>query len=294
MNFSTQLFFYVVLIPISLLPFPVLYFISDGLYLILFRIIGYRKKVVIQNVQKSFPQKSKAGQSEIVSEFYKHLCDLVVESIKVFTITEKQIQKRFKFLNPEFGDRFYDIGQSIIIAGGHKNNWELFAVAIDRVIKHRAVGIYKRLSNSFFDKKMCATRGRYGLKMVSTKETRAEFQNIDEIKAIIFGFDQSPRNERESYWAMFLNQETAMSFGVEKYAREFNYPILYGRINKVKRGYYNFEFTEVITAPLEKEEGAITRHVNSLLEKDIIAEPQYWLWSHKRWKFKRPYDVALH
>lgn len=288
----TRFLFYGILIPISYLPFPVLYFISDGLYFIIYQVIGYRKKVVFQNIANSFPQKPKEEQLKIVSEFYKHLCDLVVESVKVFTISETQVRNRFRFVNPEFADRFYNQGKSVIIAGGHINNWELFAVAIDAVIKHNTVALYKRMNNEFFDAKMRATRGKYGLKMVPTREAKEEFQRRDGIKAIIFGFDQSPRNEYTSYWATFLNQDTAMNFGVEKYAKEFDFPVLYGRINKVKRGYYTFEFTEAIENPQQTEYGYITKRTNHLLEQDIIAAPQYWLWSHKRWKMKRPADLV--
>lgn len=274
------------------MPFPVLYFISDGLYFIIYKVVGYRKKVVFQNIANSFPQKSKEEQLKIVSEFYKHLCDLVVESVKVFTISEAQVRERFRCVNPEFVDRFYNEGKSVILAGGHMNNWELFAVSIDAEIKHKAVALYKTLNNKFFDEKMRATRGKYGLKMISTKKAREEFQNQDELKAIIFGFDQSPRNEYTSYWATFLNQDTAMNFGVEKYAKEFNIPVLYGRINKLKRGHYTFEFTEAIENPQQTGYGEITRRMNHLLEQDIIAAPQYWLWSHKRWKMKRPADLV--
>lgn len=288
----TRFFFYVVLIPISYLPFPVLYLISDGLYFILYKLVGYRKKVVFQNVSKSFPQKTKAEQMKIVSHFYSHLCDLVVESVKVFTISEQHVRARFKFVNPDFADRFYDEGKSVIIAGGHINNWELFAVAIDSEIKHRTVALYKRLNNKFFDDMMRATRGKYGLKMVPTREAREEFERKDGVKAVIFGFDQSPRNEYTSYWATFLNQDTAMNFGVEKYAKEFNYPVLYGRINKLRRGHYSFEFTEAIENPQQTEYGYITRRINQLLEQDIMNAPQFWLWSHKRWKMKRPADLV--
>jgi Kdo2-lipid IVA lauroyltransferase/acyltransferase len=292
MRIVTQLFFYLVLLPISYMPFPVLYILSDGLYLIIYKVIGYRKKVVLQNVANSFPEKSREEHLRIVNEFYKHLCDLVVESIKVFTISEKQVKQRFKFVNPEFIDRFYDQGRSVIIAGGHKNNWELLAVAIDAEIKHKSVALYKRLNNKFFDEKMRATRGKYGLKMIPTRMAKEEFENNDGLRAFIFGFDQSPSNPSRAYWTTFLNQDTAMNFGVEKYAKDFNYPVLYGRINKLKRGHYNFEFTEAIENPQQTEYGYITRRINLLLEQDIIAEPQYWLWSHKRWKHKRPADLV--
>jgi Kdo2-lipid IVA lauroyltransferase/acyltransferase len=288
----TRVFFYVVLIPISLLPFPILYFISDGLYFIIYKVLGYRKKVVFQNVANSFPQKSREEQLRIVSDFYRHLCDLVVESVKIFTISEAEVKQRFGFVNPEFINRFCDQGKSVIIAGGHINNWELLAVAIDAQIKHNTVALYKRLANPFFDEKMRATRGKYGLKMVATKDTKAEFEKREPLCAYIFGFDQSPRNEYTSYWATFLNQDTAMNFGVEKYSKEYDLPVLYGRINKVKRGHYTFEFTEAIENPQQTSRGFITTRINHLLEQDIIATPEYWLWSHKRWKMKRPADLV--
>ena len=239
-----MLFYYGILIPISYLPYPVLYVLSDGLYILLFRIIGYRKAVVIKNIRNSFPEKSEKEQLQIVDAFYKHLCDLIVESIKVFSISENQIHQRMKILNPEYINKYFEQNQSVLLAGGHYNNWELFAVAIDAAIKHDAVAIYKPLSNLFFDEKMRYSRGKFGLKMISTKAVRQEFEKTDGLRVIIFGIDQFPGNHRDSYRTKFLNQDTAMAFGVEKYAKEFNYPVLSGRINKVKRGHYEFEFTD--------------------------------------------------
>ncbi len=272
------------------MPYPVLYLLSDGLYVVIYKMIGYRKHVVIKNIINSFPERSTEEHHQIEKEFYSHLCDLIVESIKVFSITEKQVQERMKILNPEFIDRFYDQGQSVILAGGHFNNWELFAVAIDAPLKHKAVAIYKPLSNLFFDEKMRNTRGRYGLRMISTKATKEEFEKKDSLRVIIFGIDQFPGNHKNCYWANFLNQDTAMIFGAEKYAKEYNYPVISGRINKVKRGYYTFEFTDAIEKPATSSYGEITERVNHLLEKDIIGMPQYWLWSHKRWKLPRPVE----
>lgn len=290
MRFVNLFFFYGVLIPISYLPYPVLYLLSDGLYVVIYKLVGYRKKVVLQNIANSFPQKTNEEHLEIVNAFYKHLCDLVVESIKVFTISEKQVQERFKFVNPEYIDRFFDQGQSVILAGGHYNNWELFAVAIHDAIKHKAVALYKPLSNAFFDEKMRSSRGKYGLEMISTKASREEFEKKDTLRAIILGVDQFPGRSTNCYWTNFLNQDTAMIFGMEKYSKEYEYPVLYGRINKVKRGYYTFEFTDAIENPKATGYGEITKKINGLLEKDIIAKPEYWLWSHKRWKHKRPAD----
>jgi Kdo2-lipid IVA lauroyltransferase/acyltransferase len=292
MKFLNILFFYGILIPISYLPYSVLYFISDGLYVVIYKVVGYRKEVILQNVTNSFPHKTSGEHLQIVNDFYKHLCDLVVESIKGFTISEAEVKQRMKVINPEYIDRFFDKGQSVILAGGHYNNWELFAVAIDAPIKHKAVALYKPLSNKFFDEKMRSSRSRYGLEMISTKGSRQEFEKTDCLRVIILGVDQFPGRSTNCYWSTFLNQDTAMIFGTEKYAKEYNYPVLYGRINKVKRGHYAFEFSDAIEEPRQTGYGEITRTINYLLEKDIIARPQYWLWSHKRWKHKRPVDYV--
>lgn len=288
MRLLNIIFFYGLLMPISYLPYPVLYAFSDGLYFLVYRVIGYRRKVVIQNIANAFPKKSHQEHMQIVDDFYHHFCDLVVESLKVFTISETEVKQRMKLLNPEFSDQFFDKGQSIIIAGGHYNNWELFAVAIDSEIKHQTVALYKTLKNKFFDEKMRTTRSKYGLIMISTKKAKEEFEKSDGLKAIIFGFDQSPGNSNNCYWGTFLNQDTPMIFGVEKYGKEYDFPVLYLRINKVKRGHYTYEYVEAIEGPRKTGYGEITKRINQLLEQDIIAQPEFYLWSHKRWKHKRP------
>ncbi len=292
MRLLNILFFYGLLIPISYLPYSVLYGLSDGLCFLIYKVVGYRKKVVLQNIANSFPQKSHQEHVQIVSAFYRHFCDLIVESIKVFTISEVEVKQRMKMLNPEFSNRFYDKGQSVIIAGGHYNNWELFAVAIDSEIKHQTVALYKTLKNKFFDEKMRATRSKYGLIMISTKKAKEEFEKSDGLKAIIFGFDQSPGNSNNCYWGTFLNQDTPMIFGVEKYAKEYDFPVLFLRINKVKRGHYTYEYIEAIDEPRKTGYGEITTRINQLLEQDIIAQPEFYLWSHKRWKHKRPAEYV--
>ena len=195
-------------------------------------------------------------------------------------------------LNPEFIEEYYRNGRSIIMAGGHFNNWELFAVAIDSAIPHNTIAIYQPLTNKFFDEKMRSTRGKYGLRMISTKIVKRVFdEERANISAFIFGSDQSPSNPNNCYWMKFLNQDTGVLFGVEKYAKEYNYPVVYGRINKVRRGYYTFEFSKVTDTPAECQHGEITETFTKMLEKDIVQFPQYWLWSHRRWKHKRPTKV---
>lgn len=294
MKIVSALLYYLVIIPISLLPFTILYLLSDFLFVVLYYGIGYRKSVVLKNIQNSFPEKSKKEQIEIQRKFYRHLCDLIVESLKAFTISEKQVLKHVTCKNPEMIDAYFDKNQSVIIAGGHYNNWEIFAVAVDKIIKHKTIGIYKPLTNKYFDEKMRSTRSKYGLLMIPTYEVK---QYLDKLKntptATIFGFDQSPSNPHKAYWTKFLNQDTAVLFGTEKLAKEYNYPVLYGRINKEKRGYYSFEFFKTTDTPRETAQGEITEKITRALEKDIKAIPQYWLWSHKRWKHTRPEDYKI-
>lgn len=271
------------------MPFPLLYLLSDFLFLVLFYGFGYRKKVILDNIRNSFPEKSAAEHNKIYRQFYRHLCDLIVESLKAFTISEKQVLKRVTCKNPEGVDKYFNQGKSVIIAGGHYNNWEIFAVAVDALIKHQTVGLYTPLKNKFFDEKMRSTRSKYGLVMISTKIAKRYFEeHSKELSAYIFGFDQSPSNPKSAYWMQFLNQDTGVQFGTEKFAKEFNIPVVYGRIDKVKRGHYCFEFYDVTDNPKETPQGFITESITKHLEKDIRAVPQYWLWSHRRWKHKRP------
>ena len=283
------LLYYLVIIPVSLLPFPLLYGLSDLLFVLFYHVFGYRKKVVMDNIRRSFPEKTAKEQEAIARKFYRHLCDLILESLKIFTISQRQVRKRVVCKNPELLDAYFDRKQSVIIAGGHYNNWELFAVGVDELIKHKTIAIYKPLTNLFFDRKMRATRSKYGLYMISTKIVKKVFEEeSNHLTATIFATDQSPSNPNNCYWMEFLNQDTGILFGVEKYAKEFNQPVVYGRINKEKRGHYSFEFFHVTDKPRETAYGEITEAVTKMLEADIRALPQYWLWSHRRWKHQRP------
>ena len=284
--------YYLLIIPISLLPFRLLYLISDFLYVVLYKIFGYRKKVVLKNLQNSFPDKSAAEINKIADLFYSHLCDVIVESLKSFTISQDEILKRMVVANPEVINKHYDQNRSVILAGGHYNNWEWIAVAIDQQIKHQSIAIYKELANKFFDKKMRVTRGRFGLLMISTKKVKETFDAFRNKKTVtIFAIDQSPGKASNSYWMNFLNQDTAVLYGTEKYAREYDYPVLFGTIDKVKRGYYVLHLSDVEEHPANSAYGAITEKVNKMLEAEIFKVPQYWLWTHRRWKHKKPEQV---
>jgi KDO2-lipid IV(A) lauroyltransferase len=292
MRLLNAIFFYGVIIPISYLPYPALYVLSDGLYFFMYRVFGYRKKVVVQNIANSFPTKSLQEREQIVGDFYHHFCDLVLEGLKAFTMSEAEVRQRVKPLNLEYIDRFYEKGQNVIIATGHYSNWELLALALNMEIKHQAVVIYRQLKNKFFDEKVKSSRSKFGLYLTSTKIAMRAFQKSEGLSAVTFAFDQSPGKTDGCYWGQFLNQDTPMTFGVEKYAKHFNAPVLFMHMNKVKRGYYTYEFSNAIEDPRNTGFGEITRKINSLLEQDIIAQPQYYLWTHKKWKHRRPADLV--
>ena len=283
------LLYYFFIIPVSLLPFRALYIVSDFLFIILYRVFGYRTKVVQMNLRNSFPEKPREELQKIESLFYHHLCDVIVETFKSFTISSKEIRKRMILLNPELADKYFAQGRSVLLAGGHYNNWEWIATSLNQQIKHMAVAIYTPLSNPFFEKKMRRTRGKFGLKMIPIKNVTSFFEESkDQLTATVFGIDQSPRHPDRCHWMKFLNQDTGVMFGVEKYAKALNYPVIFCNINKVKRGYYTYQFSLLTDQPGEEQKGEIIESATQLLEKQIIALPQYWLWTHKRWKHKRP------
>lgn len=293
-HFFSALLYYGVLTPISRLPYPVLYGISNVLFYIMYYVVRYRKKTVLQNIQRSFPEKSSAEHHHIANAFYRHFCDVAVESFKVFTITQKEVQQRMVFVNPEVLDVYAQRNQSVIVTGGHYNNWELFAVAFDAPIKHQGVAIYRKLKNTYLDEKMRQSRGKYGLKLISTRTVKEDFEkDKDNLTATIFAIDQAPKRA-SGYWTMFLNQETDVAFGAEKYAREYNYPVVFGHIKKLKRGHYQFSLTPLVDEPRLTAPGEISERVTRLLERDILEAPQYWLWTHKRWKHKRPTSTPMY
>jgi KDO2-lipid IV(A) lauroyltransferase len=223
----SRIAYYFFIIPLSWLPYWILFRISDVLYYLIYYLIGFRKKVVFQNLTNSFPDKSSSEINQLAKKFYRHFCDLIVESVKLFSISEKELIKRCKFVNPDLLNHYYDRGQSIIIVAGHYNNWENFAKSCDLQMKHQAVGIYTPLTNAFMEKKFSASRTLYNVVLLPKRQVKTYFaENKDLLKAIIFGADQSPSGRtKRVHWMTFLNQDTAVMFGTEKYAKEYNYPV---------------------------------------------------------------------
>jgi KDO2-lipid IV(A) lauroyltransferase len=280
--------YYFILIPLSLLPFRVLYLFSDIAFYLLYYVFPYRKKVVLTNIRNSFPEKSEAEVEAIAKKFYAHFCDLAVESIKVFTISKASLMSRLNVVGPDLMKKYYDEKRSLILVTGHYANWEWAAVSIGLYGPHKPLGIYQRISNKFFDEKMQKTRNRFGTILMSTKEVSEFFERYkNELTMTGFIADQSPGKVQNAHWMQFLNQDTPVSYGSEKYAKQYNMVVLYGKITKVKRGHYQVEYELVTDAPNSLAPNEITERHTRINEKLIKAAPEYWLWTHRRWKHKR-------
>lgn len=285
--------YYLIIKPLSLLPMQVLHGLSNILFLLVYYLAGYRKKVVWTNLTNSFPEKSPAEIRRIMRRFYLHFCDLILESVKMFSMSEEEAVARCRFVNPEVLEKFYRDGRSVLIIAGHYNNWEMAALAFAPQAPHLTVGIYQPIRNAFFNDKFQESRGKYGMLLVPKRETKNYFSAYqDQLTVTLFGADQSPTFSKKVYWTTFLNQETAVAYGTEKYAREYNYPPVFTCINRCKRGVYEIEFKVIADEPAATAFGEITEAHTRLLEKQILEDPAYWLWTHKRWKRKRPAAVA--
>jgi KDO2-lipid IV(A) lauroyltransferase len=280
--------FYLFIKPLSYVPLPIMHGLADVLSWLLFRVIGFRKKVILGNLQRSFPEKTEQETDRIAREYYRHLCDLVVEAVRSFSIPEAEIKRRGVIKNPEVLEPFFEKQQAVILCAGHYNNWEMTATAMPMYIKHRVVGLYKPLKDSILNQKITESRSRFGMDMVSIRKTRDFFKADHGVSIILFATDQAPSNPNRAYWTEFLHQDTAVLYGTEAYARKYNYPVIFGYIDKIKRGYYEIRFKVVTDDPASLPEGAITEAHTRLLEEEIRQKPEYWLWSHRRWKHTRP------
>lgn len=286
MNLITYRFIASILYLLSLLPFPVLYFLSDILYGILYYVFKYRRKVVLNNLLNSFPEKSRSEIELIEKRFYRYLADLMLESIKTLTISAKEIKKRFVFKNIEVLKKHLQNGKSVIAVSGHYGNWEWGPVATGLEIKDKVLVVYKPLSDKRFERLMNSMRSRFGSIMVPMKLTFRkviEFKNEPSLLVLIG--DQTPAREESHYFTTFLNQQTAVFLGVEKIALKLNNPIVYFSINRLKRGYYECVVKSLIENPENTIEHEITEAHIKELERNIRIHPEFWLWSHKRWKF---------
>ena len=265
-----------------------MYVFSDTLYLLIYQIIGYRRRVVAENLSSSFPEMNREEILQLTKKFYHHLCDITLESIKGFTLTQEELVCRHHFLNPELADHFFDKGVSAISLPGHYNNWEWGSLSPDMQLKYPIVGFYKPMSNKLIDAFVKRHRAKFNTRLASIRETALTFNELSaKPTAYIMAADQSPSNVENAYWFDFLHHDTAWLHGPEKYARKYNWPVIYVDIQKVKRGFYELKLVLLTENPASLPDGEITRLYSQHLKNSILQEPAYWLWSHRRWKHKR-------
>lgn len=274
---------------VTVLPLRVLYIFSYPLFFLLYRFPGYRRKVVRENLTNSFPDRDIKWIKGVEKRFYRHLADLFVESIKSFNISPEEIKERYRVVNPELPDRLFAEGRDIIAVAGHYNNWEWYS-SIALQIKHLPVAIYKPLSNKRFDTLLLKMRSRYGALLTPMSMVFRELLTMRRkgIRSLtLFVADQTPPKADIRYRTNFLNQDTPVFLGVEKTAVKLDMVVLFMHVRKVKRGYYEVEFRELITNPSQTKEHEITEAHVRCLESIIEETPEFWIWSHRRWKYKR-------
>ncbi len=274
---------------LSILPFPVLYGLSDIFYFFLYRLAGYRKKVVIDNLRKSFPEKSEQEIRAITRQFYRYFCDLFLETFKTLTISKASMLKHCS-LDPAAAALFEQLAAdntNIIIVLGHKGNWEWAGNTFSLCCRHQLYVIYHPLSNKYFNGLIYRMRTRFGTRLIAMKDTfRDMLQHRKELSATAFIADQTPSPDK-AYWMTFLNRDTPVFLGTEKIAQKMKYPIVYVGVEKIKRGYYTLTADQLTTPPYSTEEGHITEAHTKRLEKDILKQTETWLWTHRRWKHTR-------
>jgi len=272
---------------ISLLPFWFLYLLSDVIFVLIYYVVRYRRKVVQENLLKAFPEKTAKERHDIERKYFKYLADLMVETVKMVSASEKQIAKRVTPANLEVMQNYFKQGRSIMGAVGHYGNWEMADLGLSHYFNATLLVVYKPLSNQVFDEFFIKMRSRFGAKLIAMKNvTRTMVKYKDEVTFSALVADQTPVKHEATYFTTFLNQPTAFFLGIEKLAKMTNQVVVFCDARRIKRGHYEYTFIPLIENPKETADYEITNAYVKCLEDMIKREPQYWLWSHRRWKFK--------
>jgi KDO2-lipid IV(A) lauroyltransferase len=273
---------------LSLLPLPILLVFARALYYPLYYVVGYRKKVVRENLQRSFPEKDLIEIIKIEKTFFKYLADLIFEIIKMTTISKTELLKRVKFRNLDRVEAYFGKGESVLACTGHYGNWELCMLALGASLSAPEYVIYKPLHNEVFENWFYQIRTRFGNVFVAMRQTlRTVVATKDTATMFCFASDQTPTREETQYTLNFLNQPTAVLLGLEKIALQTNRPIFYFDVMSVKRGYYEIDCLPLCLEPKATEGHEITDLLFQFLNKTIQNQPAYWLWSHRRWKLNK-------
>jgi KDO2-lipid IV(A) lauroyltransferase len=267
----------------------ILYVFSDVLHFFLYRVIGYRKAVVMENLRGSFPEKSEDALRNIAKAFYRHLGDLIIESLRQFSISEREMRQRFQVANPEIMERLYAQGKNVAFVAGHYNNWELASTALPLRVPNRMVGIYAPLKNKFFNNILVQSRSRFGLELLPKGKLNIKTLHEESKRpyGLMFAMDQSPSSANRVHWVTFLNRETAVASGTEWFAKQFDAVVVFAVLEKVRRGHYRATLEILEDRPKQAPESSISARFTQRLEAEIRERPEFWLWTHRRWKRKR-------
>lgn len=285
--------YYLIVFPLSFLPMWILYRFSDIFYLLLITVFPYRKKVIEKNLSNSFPELNYSSIKHIRNKFYRHFADILIEGVANLSLSKKNLTKRVKVINTQVMTELYSKNKSVVLVGAHYNNWEWIISSMNFLFPHKAFGIGMPMTNKFWDHKVNSRRERFGMKVIHSKNFKQEIENNKDCIAILTLSDQSPGDANKSYWTKFLNQETAVLFGAEMMAHQFDFAVVYFHQRKIRRGYYQLELELITESPKKCQWGEITQKHVHLLEKEIVTNPEFWLWSHKRWKRNVPENLEI-
>ena len=280
---------------ISRLPMRVLYIFSDFFFLIIYYVIGYRKKVVTNNLKTAFPEKTDTEIKNLSKKFFKHFIDLIFESVKSFTISKKELFKRYKFKNPELINDLIKEGKSVALVGAHQANWE-WAFGLPFVLDINCFGAYTKIQNPYFEKKIKASRTKFGFEGTPTSKFNKTISSREAEKnqtLYVLLSDQSPQVHKTRYWTNFFNVKVPVHTGAEILAKKYDLMVINMNTTKIKRGYFETEFELITTTPNEFDNFEITDKFLKITEKNIRKQPECYLWSHKRFKHKGKYDQWL-
>ncbi|MDR1380695.1 MAG: lysophospholipid acyltransferase family protein [Tannerella sp.] len=276
----------------ALLPMPALYVLSDILYFVVYHIVNYRRKVVGENLKNSFPGRPGGELRNLERRFYHHFADYIVETIKLAGISRTELLRRARLNNPEMIKPLLEQGHScIMLVMGHYGNWEWFTgfpVCFGGNVEVHQ--IYRPLKNKAFDRLFIFLRTRFqacGTKKNEVVRDIVRLKQSNTPSLLVFIADQTPSKANIHYWSRFLNQDSAILTGPERLARKFDMPVVFVDVKKVKRGYYSVDFQLMTDKPNEMPEFGITEEYIRRMEKSIMRDPAFWLWTHKRWKHRR-------
>lgn len=288
MKYLLFIIIYAVLWCVSILPFRVLNVLSNVFYFLIYKVVKYRVKTVRYNLQLTFPHLTFAERKEIERKFYIHLCDLFLEMIKTITISPKELEKRFVFTNIDLLKEYERKHKSIILMLPHYGNWE-WIIGLGQFLDFKGFGIYKPLKNKYFDKLIRDIRSRFNAELISTHDTTGVIRE-NQAKGLygtyLFLSDQTPLLRANLHWEAFMGIEVPVHMGAEALARKLNMNILYLNVEKVKRGHYEATFSEITDDIKNEPKFKPTRMFLDKVEKQIKAAPEYYFWTHNRWKHK--------